>query len=139
MWKTRCSTGLILCAVLSLVGSLSDRVSAQGQGGAGAAAGYPTYAFAHLSTSATIQSIVPMTGPGVLHAICVNDLGVNPNNVTVYDSLTSSGSILARIDTVTAVGCQYYDAQLATGLTVLSSGGTGGDLTITYRPFPAQQ
>lgn len=93
---------------------------------------FPVYAASHISTNTTTAIL---TGTGVLSKICINDQGASGNLATVYDNTAASGSSLAIIDTVTTIGCQWYDVALATGLTILTSGGTAADLTVVYRPL----
>lgn len=70
-------------------------------------------------------------GPGIFHGITVGTPGVTSSAV-IYDSTTGSGTVIATVDTTSAVSL-VFDAHLETGLTVVTAGGTPADITITYR------
>jgi hypothetical protein len=69
-----------------------------------------------------------------LHSIIINTPGAAGGTITIYDSPTASGEIVA---TITVVSSQWtatalYDVQLNYGLTVVVAGMTTPDLTITW-------
>lgn len=72
------------------------------------------------------------SGPGTLARICINTKGASANVITVYDSLTASGNIIATIDG-TSDRDHVFGLAFATGLTVKSATGTGADMTVVYR------
>ena len=120
----------ILSSVVALLLTLfvaTDRMEAQPT----STAFYPVYSKTPISTNATT---LVLSGAGVLHAICVNDLGASSNTATVYDALTATGTAFAIIDTVTVdSNCLVYDAAISTGITVVTATGTAGHLTVLYR------
>lgn len=85
--------------------------------------------YAHVSsnTTTTIKS-----GSGILSTVCLNKAGIT-NTATLYDNTAGSGTVIAVIDTTLTVGTRAYDAVFSTGLTVVTSGGTAADLTLSYR------
>lgn len=91
---------------------------------------HPVYNQSHITTNTTTTA---QTGAGVLHTICINTKGAAANVATVYDNTAGSGTVIAVIDTTAQVNCQYYDARLQTGLTIVTATGTPADLTATYR------
>ena len=73
-------------------------------------------------------------GPGTLELVAVSKHGGSANLVTLYDGLTTAaGTEICTLDTVNS-GSLYaiYDVDFSGGLTIACSGGTPGDLTITY-------
>ncbi len=69
------------------------------------------------------------SGAGFLHRITVNNPG-SSWTITVYDSTSGSGTKLATI-TPSLVGSLEYDVEFTTGLTVVTSGTTAGDITVS--------
>lgn len=84
----------------------------------------------HITTLATT---VVKSGKGALHAICINTKGATADTATVYDNTAGSGTVLAVIDTTSAVGCLMYDIGFNTGLTIVTAAGTAPDMTVSYR------
>lgn len=85
------------------------------------------YAWVDISTKATI---VAKTGQGELHSIVINSPGT-AWVLTVYDNVAGSGQLIATI-AVTAGEPLLYDVEFGTGLTIVSSGSTAGDATVTF-------
>lgn len=78
------------------------------------------------------ESATLKEGAGVLHTICLN-LPVAGGTLTIYDSTTASGDIIAVITEPSGV-VPYslrYDAEFKNGLTVVSTT-DAQDITITY-------
>ncbi|HHV58258.1 MAG TPA: hypothetical protein GXX50_10930 [Firmicutes bacterium] len=85
-----------------------------------------TYQHFNAATSGTgVKS-----GPGVLHAVAVNDSG-SGMTLTLYDGTSTSGTVLGVIKP-TAPVTLTYDARFATGLFVVIDGTTVGDITLSF-------
>lgn len=79
----------------------------------------------------TISTNVILQRQGILQKVAINTRGGAGNRLTLYDSPTSSGDIVAIIDLVNApIGTIHYDKQLAKGLTAVMDTGTPGDVTV---------
>ena len=83
------------------------------------------------ANEATNDTVTLVTGAGLLHAVQVNTAGAT-SDITLYDSLAGSGTVIAVIDT-TVAGYYQFDANLTTGLTYVTTGGTPANVTILYR------
>lgn len=77
------------------------------------------------------------TGRGILHTITINDAGASSNTCTVYDGTSAAGTVIATIDTVTTLfpTTLTFDAEFATGLTVVLATGTAANITVTWAPL----
>lgn len=85
--------------------------------------------FSHIATNTTTTV---KSGAGHLHSISINTKGLT-NTATVYDNTAGSGTVIGILDTTIGVSTLMYDLAFATGLTIVTAGGTSADLTITYR------
>ena len=84
----------------------------------------------HANTNAVV---VAKTGAGILRRAVINTKGVLFNALTIYDNTAASGSLIASIDTVSAVGGMFdYELPFTTGLTFQLAGGTAADITIIF-------
>ncbi len=74
---------------------------------------------AHITTANTYNL---KYGPGILHKVTLNNPG--GTTITVYDSTTGTGTVLAVINTPAQANpvTLSYDFQFSTGLTVVSTG-----------------
>lgn len=79
------------------------------------------------STGALIK-----TGRGQLGEVTINTKGATSNLLTLYDGLSTAGTVIAIIDTTIAVGTFLYDVRFETGLYYVLAAGTAADLTIGY-------
>jgi hypothetical protein len=86
--------------------------------------------YSHLTGLATTTI---KSGAGVLHSVNINVKGATANIATIYDSTTGSGTVIGVIDTTVDVMTHTYDIAFNTGLTIVTSAGTGGDLTVSWR------
>lgn len=77
------------------------------------------------NTTTTVKS-----GAGTLHRIVVNNPGTTAT-LTLYDSLTASGTKIGTIAVGSAPGTIAYEAFFSTGLTIVSTGAP--DITAVYR------
>lgn len=82
---------------------------------------------ANITTNTT--TILKRT-PGNLHRIAINEFQ-SSNTAIVYDNTAGSGAIIARIET-SVEGTFEYQTEFLIGLTVVTAGGTAGDLTVVY-------
>jgi hypothetical protein len=74
----------------------------------------------------TATTTTARSGPGILHAYCVNTVGTT---LVLWDSLTASGAKIASI-TTTALGCFVMDVNFRIGLTAVTVG--TGDITLLW-------
>lgn len=90
--------------------------------------------YTHISTNAsTVISTVPVE----LHVIDLNTQGGTGETATIYDNATCTGTIVAVIDLSKQAGTsQRYDIKLGTGLCITTGGGTAGDITVVWHPWP---
>lgn len=110
-------------------GSVADGRVVMCVDGGGNAVQCKSFNFKNITTQT--ETLVK-SGAGVLHTICINT-PANNGTATVYDNVTSTGTLIGKITSFTAVqGCFTYDAAFATGLDVVTSAGNI-DLTVTYR------
>lgn len=86
------------------------------------------FSFLNITTNATTTV---KSGAGVLRSATVNALGTVASTVTIYDSLTGSGSKIGTINSLTLSGTFVFDAAFTTGLTIVTTGAP--DITISYR------
>lgn len=91
--------------------------------------GYP---FVHVTGDVQIKP-----GKGILRRVTLNGL-TTAGDLTLYDSLTETGTVIAviHLDTTTSISVQpitlRYDARFATGLYAGFDGTLVADLTIMY-------
>ena len=72
-------------------------------------------------------------GAGTLHRIIINAAGSNANTVTLYDSTTDGGTIIAKIkNNLGTIGDLTYNLDFHAGLVVVQSSGSPTDLTVVY-------
>lgn len=87
------------------------------------------YNYTNISTATTTAAI--KTGSGLLKAIVINSIGATAT-ITVYDSLTGSGTKIASISGTLALGDIQYGVLFTTGLSVVTTGGTPPDITLVW-------
>jgi hypothetical protein len=71
------------------------------------------------------------TGAGTFAGLSINTAGAT-STATVYDNTAGSGTKLGTFST-TAQGYIPVNIPFATGLTVVTAGGTPADITVVYR------
>lgn len=81
----------------------------------------------------TAATTLVKSGAGVLHAVNVNTLGTVVSTVTIYDSLTASGTKIATVNSLTIYGAQIYDVAFTNGLTIVTTGTVAPDITVSFR------
>lgn len=84
--------------------------------------------YKHISTNATTSV---KSGAGILHSITINTVGAT-DTVTIYDNTAGSGTVIAVLSSLTSTTL-VFDVAFNTGLTIVSSGTTAPDLTVSYR------
>lgn len=85
------------------------------------------YAHINANGTTTIKS-----GPGMLGALSINTKGASSNTITIYDSTTGSGTVIAVIDSTSQVFTFPFEVNFANGLTVVVASGTAPDITISW-------
>lgn len=93
-----------------------------------ALSGGNSYSHIATSTTTTVKS-----GAGVLHTITINALGTVASAITIYDSATATGTVIAVINSLSISGTLTYDVAFTTGLTIVSTGTVAPDITVSYR------
>lgn len=83
----------------------------------------------HIASAAT--NVIKI-GPGTLQHVNVNTAGSNNFSLTIYDNTSAAGSIIAIVNSNTAVATLDYSTDFSNGLTVVSAGTTPGDYTIIF-------
>lgn len=82
--------------------------------------------------SALTTGVAVKVGSGYLHTITINTKGATSNLLTVYDSLSATGTKLATVDTTVTFGTLVYDVNFVIGLFIVLAAGTAADLTISF-------
>lgn len=85
------------------------------------------YSYSHINTATTTNIA---TGTGVLHSITISKPGTS-GVLTVYDNTSGAGTVIAVTGATTSVTL-IYDLTFTTGLTIVSTFGVVGDITVTY-------
>lgn len=86
----------------------------------------------HVTADAQVKA-----GPGILHSIVINGL-TTLGDITIYDSLTETGTVIAilHLSTVTSISVQpmtlLYDVKFHTGLYIGYDATAVADLTVVY-------
>lgn len=85
------------------------------------------YNFTNIATNTTT---LVKTGGGILHGITINTTAASA--ITVYDSLTATGTKIATIAASPAIGQNFtYDVSFTIGLTIVTAGAS--DITVSWR------
>ncbi|MDD5081771.1 MAG: hypothetical protein PHU08_00215 [Dehalococcoidales bacterium] len=77
--------------------------------------------------------------PGVLHTVTINGPSTTAGVLTLYDSLTETGTVIAAItigkkDESQGISCLIFDVAFTTGLYAGFDGTlAGADITISYK------
>jgi hypothetical protein len=77
---------------------------------------------------AGIATTLVKSGTGVLHSITINTTAAG--TITIYDSLTASGTKIATIKTSVVEQTFVFDCAFATGLTVVTA--AASDITVNW-------
>lgn len=89
------------------------------------------YSYSYLNMASAATTTVK-TGPGILHAIVVNNVGATAS-VTIWDNTAASGTLIATISPGISGLTTVYDVSFNTGLTVTTAGGTAPNITVVYQ------
>ena len=88
------------------------------------------YSFQNITTNTTT---VVKSGSGTLHSIVVNASGVT-GTITIYDNTAASVTKIGTANSAISAGISLiYDIAFNTGLTVVTTGLTPSDITVTYK------
>ncbi len=87
------------------------------------------YSYSNITTNTTTTV---KSGAGILKRITVNVIGSGDALATVYDNTAGSGTKIATISAGTTSVNLEFDARFATGLTIVTSGTTPGNITVIY-------
>jgi len=87
------------------------------------------FKYQHINSNATT---VVKAAPGFLHSIVVNQAG-SSWVAEIFDSTSASGTIVANSINISLVTSFIYDITLNTGITIVTSGTTPGDITVVWR------
>lgn len=77
--------------------------------------------------------------PGVLHTVTINGPATTAGKITLYDSLTETGTVIATLTVglkteSQGISCLVFDDRFTTGLYVGFDGTiAGGDITVSYK------
>lgn len=83
----------------------------------------------YTNITAATTTVVDAT-PGVLHMVTINTTAASA--ITIYDSLTASGTKIATIAASPVIGSTFaYDVAYTIGLTVVTAGAS--DITVSWR------
>jgi hypothetical protein len=74
------------------------------------------------------------TGSIRLHAVSVNTKGATSNLLTIYDGVSTAGTVVAVIDTTAQPVTLVFDVSLLVGLFIVLAAGTAADLTFAWTP-----
>ena len=85
-----------------------------------------------LNVTALTAGTTIKASQGTLTALMINTKGSTGNVVTIYDSLTASGTKIATVDTTSSLTYLPYNAAFANGLTITNAVGTSADVTFLY-------
>jgi len=94
----------------------------------GAASTSSGYSYNHQSANGTVTI---KSGAGTLHTVTINTAGT-ADTVTLYDSTTGTGTVIAVIGSATEISI-IYDIAFSTGLTAVITGTTAPDVTFSYK------
>jgi hypothetical protein len=92
----------------------------------------PTGGYAFLNVS-TVTTTTVKTGAATLSAISINTKGTVASTITVYDSLSGSGTKIATLDSLNLSGSFIFNVACTLGITVVSTGTVAPDFTVVYK------
>ena len=81
----------------------------------------------------TVATTLVKSGTGNLNNISINSKGTVASTVTVYDSLSATGTVVAIIDSLNISGTFTFDVAFTVGLTVVTTGTVAPSVTVSYR------
>jgi len=89
-----------------------------------------SFLFSNITTATTTTV---KSGAGILRGVTINTKGTIASAVTIYDSLSGSGTKIGTIDSLNLAGQFEYDIAFSTGLTIVTTGTVAPDITVAYR------
>ncbi len=95
------------------------------------AQGAPTWYSASYLNLINNATTTVKAGAGILHTIVVNTLGTTPT-IQLFDNTSAAGTKIGLI-TPTVPGTFDYDVTFNTGLTIVTTGTAGSDITVCYQ------
>jgi hypothetical protein len=87
--------------------------------------------YAHVNANSSGVAI--KAGGGTFHGVTINTKGATANLLTIYDGTSTSGAVIAVIDTTATVGQLQFDIQFLNGLFYVLAAGTAADLTFSFQ------
>jgi hypothetical protein len=113
--------------------ALASGLSAGGSAGGGGGVTGPAQVFeAHNSLNiTTAATFFVKAAPGILQAVVLGTKAASAATLTLYDSLTASGTKIATIDLTSDRDRNFRGCTFANGLTAVTSA-TPGDVTIVF-------
>lgn len=88
------------------------------------------WSFSNITTSTTTTV---KSGAGRFRRLIVGIDGTVASSVAIYDNTAASGTTIATINTLSAVGVYEFDIQFSTGLTVVTTGSVAPNVTVVYK------
>lgn len=85
----------------------------------------------YFNVSGATTSTVLKTGAGVIHTLTINTRGTG-SVATLYDDIAGVSNPIAAIDTTLSTTAFLYDIAFINGLTLVTSGASGANLTVSY-------
>lgn len=79
----------------------------------------------------TATTTLVKTGSGILKRIIINNPG-SAMSITIYDNTSGTGTKIATISSVSGINFLEFNSNFVTGLTVVTTATTMGDITIIY-------
>lgn len=87
------------------------------------------YSYTNIATNTTT---VVKSGAGILKRIVLGVIGSGDAQAVVYDNTAGSGTQITTIALGVAPVTLEFDARFATGLTIVTSGTSAGNITVIY-------
>ena len=84
----------------------------------------------HYVNITTNTTTILKRSAGRLHRVVVNEFNTS-NTMTIYDNSAASGAIIGTVSSSTE-GPFDYGVEFHTGLTIVTAGGSAGDVTVVY-------
>lgn len=88
------------------------------------------FSYSHISTSTTTTV---KSGAGYLKSVTVNSKGTIASTITIYDNTAGSGTVIGIIDSLNLGGTFTFNVNIATGITIVTTGTVAPDVTVSYR------
>jgi len=83
--------------------------------------------------NANTAGVQVRTGSGQLHSVNICVKGATSNLLTLYDGTSTSGAVIANIDTTANVASLVLDVAFNNGLFAVLAAGTPSDITLTFQ------